>query len=64
MLGSGRLVEEVGICVFDEACRRQVVVGDWEAVGVRVVNGGGAGDQGFALPFGKLRVRARGHDGD
>ena len=30
------LVEEVGVGVFDA-----VVVGDWEAVGVRVVDGGG-----------------------
>jgi hypothetical protein len=36
------LVKEVGVGVFDA-----VVVGDWEAVGVRVVDGGGAGDHGF-----------------
>jgi hypothetical protein len=44
-----RLVEEVGVGVFDV-----VVVGDWEAVGVRVVDGGGAGDHGFRRvpPFG------------
>ena len=37
-----RLVEEVGVGVFDA-----VVVGDWEAVGVRVVDGGSAGKHGF-----------------
>jgi Pentapeptide repeats (8 copies) len=49
--GTGR---KVGVDVFEAACRRQVVVGDWEAVGVRVVDGGGAGDHGFGRvpPFG------------
>ncbi|MFN2117541.1 MAG: hypothetical protein ACK2T1_07640 [Candidatus Promineifilaceae bacterium] len=32
------LVKEIGVGVFDAACRRQVVVGDGEVVGVRVVN--------------------------
>ena len=43
------LVEDVGIGVFDAACRSQVVVGDWESVGVRVVDGGGVGDHGLGL---------------
>jgi hypothetical protein len=49
-----RLAKEVSVGVFDA-----VVVGDWEAVGVRVVDGGGAGDHGFGV-FG----RGRGDDGD
>jgi len=40
--GTGR---KVGVDVFDVACRRQVVVGDWEAVRGRVVDGGGAGEK-------------------
>ena len=38
------LIEEVGVGVFDA-----VVVGDWEAVGVWIVDGGGAGEHGFGL---------------
>ena len=41
------LVEEVGIGVFDAACRRQVVVGELGAVRVRIVNCSGVGDHGF-----------------
>ena len=33
--------EEVFVGVIDEACRRQVVVGELESVGVRIVDGGG-----------------------
>ena len=69
--GRGRgLVEEVGVGVFDAACRRQVVVGDWEAVGVRVVDSGGAGDDGLGRvpPFGFTglapTICGRGYDGD
>ena len=38
------LVEEVRVGIFDA-----VVVGDWKAVGVWVVDGGGAGDHGFGV---------------
>ena len=66
-LASLCLVEEVGVGVFDAACRRQVVVGDWEAVGVRVVDGCGAGDQGFGAlpgwPGMMTRTKVRGRDG-
>ena len=53
-------IEEVGVGVFDA-----VVVGDWEAVGVRVVNGGGAGDHGFGRVRGLApTICGRGDDGD
>ena len=49
-----KLVKKVGIGDFDA-----VVIGDWEAVGVRIVNSSGVGDHGFgALCCG------RGHDRD
>ena len=40
--GTGR---KVGVDVFEAACRRQVVVGDWDAFRGRVVDGGGAGEK-------------------
>jgi len=40
-------IEEVGVGVFDA-----VVVGDWEAVGVRVVNGGGSFHDGGRVAVG------------
>jgi hypothetical protein len=48
-LASG-LIEEVGVGVFDA-----VIVGDWNAVGVRVVDSGGAGDHGFGHFQGRRR---------
>ena len=54
------LVEEVRVGIFDA-----VVVGDWKAVGVWVVDGGGAGDHGFGRVRGLSRtICGRGDDGD
>ena len=49
-----RLVEEVGVGVFDA-----VIVGDWKAVGVRVVDGRGGLHDG-----GRVAVGSGGNDGD
>ena len=55
-----RLVEEVGVGVFDA-----VIVGDWNAVGVRVVDSGGAGDHGFGRVRGLApTICGWGYDGD
>ena len=51
------LVEEVFVAVFDA-----VVIGDWEAVGVWVVDCVGAGEHGVGVPFDKLRGRGGGGD--
>ncbi len=53
-LASGS-VEKVGVGVFDA-----VIVGELGAVGMWIVDGGGAGDHGLELHFDKLRVHGGG----